>query len=143
MSKQKQLAKKGKLEAFNLEVKALVDREVVIRLDPKEVNPDEPAWYLTIEEVESPDKTTKCRLVFDTAATKDAISLNDALEKGPCFMNFLFDVLVGWRQNEIAFAGDISKMFNQIAVHPDDQKYHRFRLVCWVISGIRKLIALL
>lgn len=41
-------------------------------------------------------------------------------------MNSLFDVLIGWRQNEIAFAGDISKMFNQIAVHPDDQKYHRF-----------------
>ena len=41
-------------------------------------------------------------------------------------MNSLSDVLVGWRQNEIAFAGDISKMFNQIAVHPDDQKYHRF-----------------
>ena len=126
VSKEKQLMKKGKLDAFNLEVKALVDREVVIKLDPKEVNPDEPAWYLPIGEVESPDKTTKCRLVFDAAAKKDGISLNDALEKGPCFMNSLFDVLVGWRQNEIAFAGDISKMFNQIAVHADDQKYHQF-----------------
>ena len=126
VSKEKQLAKKGKLEAFNLEVKALVYREVVIKLDPKEVNPDEPAWYPPIGDVKSPDKTTKCRLVFDAAAKKDGISLNDALEKGPCFMNSLFDVLVGWRQNEIAFAGDISKMFNQIAVHPDDQKYYRF-----------------
>ena len=103
-------------------MKALVDREVVIKLDPKEVNPDEPAWYLPIREVESPDKTT----VLDAAAKKDGISLNNALEKGPCFMNSLFDVLVGLRQNEIAFVGDISKMFNQIAVHPDDQKYHRF-----------------
>ena len=77
VSKEKQLAKKGKLEAFNLEVKALVDREVVIKLDPKEVNPDELAWYLPIGEVESPDKTTKCRLVFDAAAKKDGISLND------------------------------------------------------------------
>ena len=41
-------------------------------------------------------------------------------------MNSLFDVLIGWRQNEVAFAGDVSKMYNQIAVHPDDQKYHRF-----------------
>ena len=56
----------------------------------------------------------------------DGLSLNDALEKGPCLMNSLFDVLIGWRQNEVAFAGDVSKMFNQIAVHPDDQKYHRF-----------------
>lgn len=83
VSKKKQLIKKGKLEAFNLEVKALVDRDVVIRreLDPKEVNPDEPAWYLPIGEVESPDKTTKCRLIFDAAAKKDGISLNDALKK--------------------------------------------------------------
>ncbi|CAB3985131.1 Hypothetical predicted protein [Paramuricea clavata] len=41
-------------------------------------------------------------------------------------MNSLFDVLIGWRQNGVAFAGDDSKMFNEIAVHPDDQKYHRF-----------------
>ncbi|CAB4003478.1 Hypothetical predicted protein [Paramuricea clavata] len=40
-------------------------------------------------------------------------------------MNSLFDVLIGWRQNEVSFAGDVSKMFNQIPVHPDDQKYHR------------------
>jgi hypothetical protein len=56
----------------------------------------------------------------------DGLSLNYALEKGPCLMNSLFDVLIGRRQNEVAFVGDVSKMFNQIAVHPDDQKYHRF-----------------
>ena len=54
------------------------------------------------------------------------VSLNDALEKGPCLLNFLFGVLLGWREEEIAFAGDTEKMFNQIALHPDDQKYHRF-----------------
>ena len=51
VSEEKQLIKKGKLEAFNLEVKALVDRKVVIKLDPKQVNPDEPAWYLPVGEV--------------------------------------------------------------------------------------------
>ena len=50
VSKEKQLAKKGKLEAFHLEVKSLVDREVVIKLDPKEVNPDEPAWCIYLSE---------------------------------------------------------------------------------------------
>jgi hypothetical protein len=114
VSKERQLVKKGKLEAFNKEVKALVDREVVIKLKQEEVDPEEPAWYLPIGEVESPDKTTKCRLVFDAAAKMDGLSLNDALEKGPCLMNSLFDVLIGWRQNAVAFAGDVSKMFNQI-----------------------------
>lgn len=126
VSKENQLAKKGKLEEFNNEIKALVDREVVVKLQPAAVNPSEPAWYLPIGEVETPDKSTKVRLVFDSAAKAKGLSLNDALEKGPCFMNSLFDVLVGWREEEIAFAGDIAKMFNQVAVHPDDQKYHRF-----------------
>ena len=35
LSKEKQLIKKGKLEAFHLEAKALVDREVVIKPDAK------------------------------------------------------------------------------------------------------------
>jgi hypothetical protein len=126
VSKERQLVKKGKLEAFNKEVKALVNREVVIKLKQEEVDQEEPAWYLQIGEVESPDKTTKCRLVFDAAAKMDGLSLNDALEKGPCLLNSLFDVLIGWRQNEVAFSGDVSNMFNQIAAHPDDQKYHRF-----------------
>ena len=76
----------------------------------KKVDPEEPAWYLPIGEMKSPDKTTKCRLVFDAAAKMDGLSLNDALEKGPCLMNSLFDVLIGWRQNEVAFPGDISKI---------------------------------
>ena len=126
VSKEKQLAKKGKLEIFNKEIKALVDRDVVIKLRPDAVNPDEPAWYLPIGEVETPDKSTKVRLVFDSAAKAKGLLLNDALEKGPCFMNSLFDVLVGWREEEIAFAGDIAKMLNQVAVHPDNQRYHRF-----------------
>ncbi|CAB4015909.1 Hypothetical predicted protein [Paramuricea clavata] len=110
VSKERQLVKKGKLEVFNKEVKALVDREVVIKLKQEEVDPEEPAWYLPIGEVESPDKTTKCRLVFDAAAKMDGLSLDDALEKGPCLMNSLFDVLIGWRQNGVAFAGDDSKI---------------------------------
>lgn len=100
---------------------------MVIKLQPNTIlKPKEPAWYLPISEVETPDKTTKVRLVFDSAAKVDGVSLNDALEKGPCLLNSLFDVLIGWREEKIAFAGDIAKMFNQIAVHPEDQRYHRF-----------------
>ena len=64
-AKEKQLKKKGSLDAFNTEVKRLVDREVVVKLQPSEVNPNDPAWYLAISEVETPDKSTKVRLVFD------------------------------------------------------------------------------
>ena len=46
-------------------------------------------------------------------------------------MSSLFDVLAGWRRRETAFARDISKMFNQFALHPDDQKYHLLAMERW------------
>ena len=68
---------------------------------------------------------------FDLSSTllqkvNDGLSLNDFLEKGPNFINSLVNVLAAWRWNEVAFTGDVRKMFNQILVHPDDQVYHRF-----------------
>ena len=33
---------------------------------------------------------------------------------------------MAWRWNEVAYSGDIRKMFNQVLVHPDDQVFHRF-----------------
>ena len=104
----------------------MVDRKVAIKVQHKGVKPEEPAWYLPIGKVEIPDKTTKVRLVFDSGAKANGISLNDALEKGPCLLNSVFDVLIGWREEKVAFAGEKAKMFNQIAVHPEDQMYHRF-----------------
>ncbi len=108
-SKEKQLKKKGRLQAFNEEVRNLVDREVVVKLQSSEVRPDDSAWYLPISEVETPDKTTKVRLVFETAAKVDGVLLNDALEKGPCLLNSLFNILIGWREEKIAFAGGHKK----------------------------------
>ena len=40
---------------------------------------------------------------------------------GPNFINSILDVLTAWRLDEVAFTGDVRKMFNQILVHPDDQ----------------------
>lgn len=67
MLKEKQLVKNEKLALFNKEGKALVGRWVVVKLEPDAVDPNEPTWYLPIGEVESPDKTTKFRLLFDAA----------------------------------------------------------------------------
>jgi len=75
----------------------------------------------------TPERTTKVRLVYDSSLKgHDGLSINDHLEKGPTFINSLLDVLAAWRWNEVAFTGDVRKMFNQVLVHPDDQVYHRF-----------------
>ena len=75
----------------------------------------------------TPEKTTKVRLVFDSSCEgHNGLSLNDHLEKGPNYINDIPEVLAAWRWDNIAYAGDVRKMFNQILVHPEDQVFHRF-----------------
>ena len=80
-----------------------------------------PEWYL-LQAVFTPERTTKVRLVFDSSSKgHDGLSLNDYLERGPNFINSLLDVLAAWRWDEVAFTGDVRKMFSQILVHPEDR----------------------
>ncbi len=74
----------------------------------------------------SEEKNTKLRIVFDSSAKTDGISLNDVVEKAPCLMNDLTGILLRFRRYEIGIAGDISKMFLRVLLDPDDCKYHRF-----------------
>ena len=105
----------------------LLEQNFVTKVPPEQIDHGKPEWYLPLQAVFTPEKTTKVRLVFDSSSKgHDGLSLNDFLEKGPNFINSLVDVLAAWRWNEVAFTCDVLKMFNQILVHPDDQVYHRF-----------------
>ena len=89
------------------------------KVPPEQIDHDKPEWYLQLQAVFTPERTTKVRLVFDSSSKgHDGLSLNDYLEKGPNFINSLFDVLAAWRWNEVAFTDDVLKMLNQILVHP-------------------------
>ena len=45
--------------------------------------------------------TTKTRIVFDTSAKKDGISVNELIHAGPKLQNCLFDVLLRFRRNTV------------------------------------------
>ncbi|XP_015767845.1 PREDICTED: uncharacterized protein LOC107346552 [Acropora digitifera] len=80
-----------------------------------------------MQAVLTPDRSTKLRLVYD-ASTKgqNEKSLNNHLEKGLNYINSLPNVLIAWRFDQVAYSGDMRKMFNQVRIHPDDQVFHRF-----------------
>ena len=125
MKREAQLKRDGDLEQYNAEIQALVDRKVVCVLRPEEVG-NEPAWYLNHRGVVHPDKkSTTIRIVLDSAAVYKGHSLNRALEKGPGYINSLLRCFIAWREKEVGETGDISQMFNQIALHRKDQPYHR------------------
>ena len=54
------------------------------------------------------------------------VCLSDAFEKGPVYTNSLSRCLLKWRMHHVAITGDIEKMFNQISLTAEDQRYHRF-----------------
>ena len=83
-------------------------------------------WYPPHFGVTIPNKPGKLRMVFDTAARSNGMSLNDALLPGPDLLNPLTNVLFKFRQHRIAYAGDIRQTFHQVLIRCEDQPAQRF-----------------
>ena len=127
LSSERNFQKKNCSAEIQNEINKLIEEKFVKEIPPQQVNHDEPEWYLPIHAVFTPDRSTKIRLVFDASAKgPNGKSLNEHLEKGPNYINSLPNVLIAWRLDHVAYAGDIRKMFNQVLIHPNDQVFHRF-----------------
>ena len=86
-----------------------------------------PVYYLPHHGVYRPDKkSTPLRVVFDPATPYHGMSLNSFLFKGPGLIGNLLGVLLRFREEQVAFSGDISKMFLQILLPEEDTHVHRF-----------------
>ncbi|XP_043285716.1 uncharacterized protein [Venturia canescens] len=76
---------------------------------------------------------TKLRVVFNgSCKTNTGFSLNDILHTGPKLQQDISDVLLWIRQHRFIFATDITKMYRQILIHPDDQEFQR---ILWFDSN--------
>ena len=125
LSSEKTFKRKNCFEDVQVEIQKLLEQEFIVEVE--QVNHNDPEWYLPMQAVFTPERTTKLRLVFDASAKgQNGKSLNDHLEKGPNYINSLPNVLMAWRFDQVAYTGDMRKMFNQVRIHPDDQVFHRF-----------------
>ena len=79
-----------------------------------EVAPDlklkEECWYLPIFGVYHPKKVEQIRVVFDSSANYQDLSLNDVLMSGPDLTNNLLGVLLRFRKKPIAVTADIQRL---------------------------------
>ena len=73
-------------------------------------------WYLPHHGVYHPRKPSKVRIVFDCAAQYRGACLNTSLLQGPDLTNPLFNVLVKFREEKVAFMADIEAMFMNVQV---------------------------
>lgn len=63
----------------------------------------EECWYLALFGVYHPRKLQQIRVVFDSSAKHEGVSLNDVLLTGPDLNNSLLGVLMRFRKEAVAF----------------------------------------
>lgn len=90
------------------------------------LKPGEECWYLPIFGVYHPQKPGKIRVVFDSSAQFEGISLNDTLLSGPDLNNTLLGVLLRFRREQVAVTVDVEQMFYCFMVREDHRNYLRF-----------------
>lgn len=83
-------------------------------------------WYLPIFGVYHPQKPNQIRVVFDSSAQFDGISLNDVLLQGPDLNNSLLGVLMRFRIGPVAVLADIEQMFHCFVVREECRDMLRF-----------------
>ncbi|XP_055714732.1 uncharacterized protein LOC129808849 [Phlebotomus papatasi] len=89
---------------------------------------DRKAYYLPYHGVyKESSTTTKLRVVFNASSkSKNGLSLNDTLLTGPLTQPPLIETLWRFRQHQWALTCDITKMYLQFLVTPEQRDYHRF-----------------
>ena len=85
-------------------------------------------YYLPMHGIlKEASSTTKLRIVFDASAKSiSGNSLNDILLSGLSLYPLLPTIVNRFRLHKIGMSGDISKMFREVCLHPEDFDLHRF-----------------
>ncbi|XP_075706846.1 uncharacterized protein LOC142741353 [Rhinoderma darwinii] len=86
----------------------------------------EERWYLPLFGVYHPKKPGQIRVVFDSSAKYEGVSLNDVLMSGPDLNNKLLGVLLRFRKDSVAFTADIQQMFHCFLVKKEHRNFLRF-----------------
>ena len=86
------------------------------------------SYYMPVHTVvKETSTTTKVRAVFDASAkTTSRYSLNDTLAVGPTLHPTIDKILLKFRSYAVAVTSDISKMYREVLLHPEDQPLHRY-----------------
>lgn len=86
-------------------------------------------WYLPVFGVYHPQKPGKIRVVFDSSAQFQGISLNETLLRGPDLNNTLLGVLLCFRREQVAITAGVEQMFYCFMVREDHRDSYGLRIM--------------
>eukprot|EP00079_Xenopus_tropicalis_P024746 XP_012817710.2 PREDICTED: uncharacterized protein LOC100485864 [Xenopus tropicalis] len=116
--------KPGMKRDFTEFIKKMLDNDHAEIARPLEQGKEH--WYLPMFGVYHPHKPDQIRVVFDSSAECEGVSLNNVLLSGPDLNNTLLGVLIRFRKEPIAFTADVQQMFYCFLVREDHRDYLRF-----------------
>ena len=116
-------------ESYQNQMQDMVDRGVARKLSSEELEEWKgPTFYISHLAVANDKSTsTPVRMVFNSSQTFKGVSLNSYLAKGPdSYMNNILGLLLRWKENHVAVAADIKKMFHSVKLAEVEIHCHRF-----------------
>ena len=127
---EKKLIREKQVEVEYIEqIHDMLDRKLARELSKVEMKSyDGPVHYITHHAViKRESSSTPVRIFFNTSLNYKGHVLNDCWAKGPdADITNLLKVLIRFRENRVAFAGDIVKMYHTIRLSIVDHHTHRF-----------------
>ncbi|KAL3983862.1 FRAS1-related extracelluar matrix protein 1/2 [Sarotherodon galilaeus] len=125
VSLRRSLEKRPRMKADFLEFMEKMLKKAHAEVAPP-MQPGQECWYLPLFGVYHPRKPDKIRVVFDSSASYEGVSLNDVLLTGPDLNNSLLGVLMRFRKEQVAITADIEHMFHCFIVKEDHRDFLRF-----------------
>ena len=138
----KKLAKDPQWESiYEAQLRELLDKGFAREVTEAElnswINGGGKVYYMPHQAVTNPtSKSTPVRVVFNNTLSYGGYSMNANLDLGPDILTNLHGLLLRFRNDVIAAAGDIKKMYYMVRVDPQDQF---MQLFVWRWSGESEL----
>ena len=117
---------KKRAVVYQEQMEDMLNRGVASKLNHSELKEYQgPVQYISHHEViNSKSSSTPVRIVFNSSAKFNGLSLNDYWVKGPDLMNNMLGIILRFREGQFALAGDIKKMYHSIHMSLLDQHTH-------------------
>ena len=126
---ERSLLRKDCWPQFQAVIQEYLDLGHATLISPEDLHqPPSTIYYMPVHAVfKQSSSSTKLRAVFDASAkTTNQVSLNELLAVGPTLQPTLDQTLLRFRTYSVALSGDISKMYREVLLHPEDRSLHRF-----------------